>query len=380
MNICLVSQNVSPGLSIFRKDLIENLVSKGHKVFALAIDYDEDSKCKIKKMGAIPVEYSLNKTGLNPFLDCIDIVKLTLILKRLEIDVVFSFFMKPSLYATLAARFAGIPRRVAMLEGLGYVYTPSSKGFSIKKRILQCIHGLLSSVCYYFADSILFLNNDDPVDLSRMSIIDKKKIKVVGPIGLNLTDYPRSQINLNKPFRFIFIARLLEEKGIFQFIDAAKIVKATNPKIEFVVLGGLDPDNPSALTSDQLDELIEDGTIIYPGYVSDVNDWISSSHVFVLPSFYREGVPRSTQEAMAIGRAVITTDVPGCRDTVVDGVNGFLIPAFSATALAEKMFYLINNSDELIRMGDESYRIASENFDVNFKTPIMMEILNKKIN
>jgi glycosyltransferase involved in cell wall biosynthesis len=125
----------------------------------------------------------------------------------------------------------------------------------------------------------------------------------------------------------------------------------------------LDLDNPSALSGDQLQAVIEEGVILYPGYVSNVSDWVSGSQVFVLPS-YREGFPRSTQEAMAIGRAVITTKVPGCRNTVNDGVNGYLVPPWDSVSLAEKMLYLIDHPEEIRRMGEESHRLALEQFDV----------------
>lgn len=379
MNICLISQNVSPGLVIFRKDFISHLISEGHTVYAFAIDYNNDTKKIIESLGAIPISYSLKKTGLNPFVDFLDIFKLIFQLKKIKPDVVFSFFVKPSLYGTLAAKIAGVPRRIAMLEGLGYIHTPNLKGFSVKKYFLQNVHGVLSTISYAFADEVLFLNSDDPKDLSKKSIINKNKLKVIGPIGLDLTFYPHTPLDFNKPIRFIFIARLLAEKGIFEFLAAARLVKATKPEVDFVVLGGLDIDNPSALSKEQLEEVIAEDLIIYPGHVSNVTEWIVNSHVFVLPSFYREGVPRSTQEAMSIGRAVITTDVPGCRETVIDGVNGFLVPAFDFAALVEKMLYLVEHPEEIQRMGDESYRIAKERFDVHKINPVLTNILIGKM-
>ncbi|WP_207923290.1 glycosyltransferase family 4 protein [Marinomonas flavescens] len=363
MKIAFISQNVAPILG-FRRDLIIHLVSKGHTVYAFALDYTSDSVEALKALGAIPIAYSLNKSGMNPIIDLKDTWLLSRKLKKIAPDVVFSFFVKPSIYGTLAAKLAGVPRRIAMLEGLGYMHTPGKTGFSIKKRLLQVIHGLLCSFSYQFADEVLFLNNDDPKDLAKFAWLNKYKLKVIGPIGLNLKNYPFCPVNSTAPVRFILIARLLAEKGIFEYLEAARIVKNQYPHVEFVVLGGLDPDNPAALTSSQLDEVINDGIIIYPGHVKNVSEWIAGSHVFVLPS-YREGYPRSTQEAMSIGRAVITTDVPGCRETVINGVNGFIVPAFDAQALVKKMKFLSENPFEVQRMGEESARIASEKFDVH---------------
>lgn len=374
MKIAFISQNCSPGFLIFRKDFIQYLVSKGHSVYAFAIDYTLESKQAVETLGAIPIEYSLNKVGMNPFNDLRDTFTLSRKLKEIKPDVAFSFFVKPSIYGTFAAKLAGVPRRIAMLEGLGYMHTPTKEGFSLRKRILQRIHGILCTFSYIFAHKVLFLNHDDPKDLLRKSMLNSKKLQVIGPIGLDLDAYPTISLEFDRPIRFIFIARLLAEKGIFEYLAAARLVKKQYPEVEFVVLGGLDYDNPAALSKKQLDEVIADNLIIYPGHVLNVNKWITESHVFVLPS-YREGYPRSTQEAMAIGRAVITTDVPGCRETVVDGVNGYLVLPFDAKALSDKMLYLIDHLDEIKRMGDESSLIAKARFDVHEINPILADIL-----
>lgn len=377
MDIVLISQNHSPGLLIFRRDFIQYLVNQGHTVYAFALDYSPEAKAAVVALGAIPVDYSLSKTGVNPIRDLKDTLLLAKKLKAVQPDVVFSFFVKPSIYGTLAAKLAGVPRRIAMLEGLGYIHTPGKSGFSLKKRLLQLVHGCLCTIGYAFADKVLFLNPDDPVDLAKKSLVNREKFQVLGPIGLNLDAYPYKRISTFEPIRFIFIARLLAEKGIFEYLQAARLVKKAYPNTEFIVLGGLDPDNPAALSSAQLGEVIEERIITYPGHVSNVSEWIASTHVFVLPSYYREGVPRSTQEAMAIGRAVITTDVPGCRETVIDGVNGFVVPPFNSALLAEKMLYLIEHPEEIQRMGDESYRIAIERFDVHQINPVLADILTR---
>ena len=210
---------------------------------------------------------------------------------------------------------------------------------------------------------MVFLNPDDPEDLLSLNNIKVKDFHILGAIGLNLSEYPRMALPSNDKKRsFLFMGRLLKEKGIYEYIQAAKIVKQRYPDTRFVVLGSIDESNLGALSQDELSMLIADGIIDYPGQVDNVVDWIANSDVFVLPS-YREGVPRSTQEAMAIGRAVITTDVPGCRETVVDGVNGFLVEKWNPEALAGKMIYFIENPEQIAIMGQESYKIAQEKFD-----------------
>lgn len=363
MKVVLISQNASPGLLIFRKSFIQFLVGAGHEVYAFALDYTQESKAALSAMGAIPVDYQLSKAGLNPFKDFKDILALTEQLRKVQADMVFGFFVKPSIYGAIAAWLAGVPRRISMLEGLGYIHTPTAKGFSFKKKVLRLVHGALSTVGYAFSNKVIFLNHDDPRDLSRFSWINKNKVAVLGPIGIDLCEYPYSPVDTSRPVRFVFVARLLAEKGIFEFIEAARLVKKVSPGTEFVVLGGLDRDNPTALSKEQLDSFVDEGLVIFPGHVDNVLEWIAGAHVFVLPS-YREGFPRSTQEAMSIGRAVITTDVPGCRETVVDGENGFLVPPWDSSALAEKMLYLVERPDLIQKMGFESHRMAVEKFDV----------------
>ncbi|WP_254877706.1 glycosyltransferase [Salinivibrio sp. EAGSL] len=223
MNIALVSQNASPGHLIFRKDLIKKLVDEGHVVYAFAVDYTQATKAEIQALGAIPVDYNLQRAGLNPIKDLVTICQLRKLFRFYRIESVFSFFIKPSMYATLAAKFAGCTKRIAMIEGLGFMHTPSESGFTFKQKLLQHVHGTLATISYYFADKVLFLNPDDPKDLSHFAFINDRKVEVVGPIGLDLDAYPYEapQLKDNK-IRFVFVARLLKEKGVFEYIAAAK--------------------------------------------------------------------------------------------------------------------------------------------------------------
>lgn len=376
MRMAIVSQNASPGILVFRKDLIQSLANAGHTVYAFAVDYTPASRQQVEALGAIPVDYSLSRTGMNPFRDLSDTWRLARQFKELSIDLVFSFFVKPSIYATLAARLAGVPRRYAMLEGLGFIHTPTKNGFTLKKRVLQLVQGALVSVSYAFAHKVLFLNPDDPKDLCKTALLNQRKLHVLGPIGLNLDDYAYVPVDLKKPVSFIFIARLLSEKGIFEYIDAAKKVKASFPEASFLVLGGLDEGNPSGISASALNAAIEEGIIQHPGHVDNVADYIADSHVFVLPSYYREGVPRSTQEAMAMGRAIITTDVPGCRETVEDGVNGFLVPPWHADMLAEKMRHFVDTPHDIEKMGMASFNMAQEKFDARKINETLLRLLD----
>ena len=349
----------------FRADLIKALVEQQHTVYAFTSEYTQAELKKIEMLGAIPVTYRLSRGGLNPLSDIKITYHLSKVIKNIAPDIVFSYFSKPVIFGTLAAKMAKVPQVVGMLEGLGYCFTDQPEGLSKKVKVIKAIQVLLYKVVLPQIDTLIFLNADDPNDLLKKYNIRAKQVEVLGGIGLSLSHYEyQPVVNIQKPIKFLFIGRLLKEKGIHDFISAIKIVKKTYPEAYFTILGEIDVSNLGALQRSELDELIASKIVNYPGQVDNVKDWIASHHVFVLPS-YREGVPRSTQEAMAIGRAVITTDVPGCRETVVDSVNGFLVEKWNPQALAEKMIYFIEHPEQIEKMGIESYKIAQEKFDAD---------------
>lgn len=359
----------------FRADLIRTLLKKGHQVYAFTSEYKAEDLKKIEQLGAIPITYTLNRGGLNPLADIIATYQLSKKIKAINPDLVFSYFSKPVIFGTLAAKLAKVPCVIGMLEGLGYTFTEQPEGLSKKTQLIKKIQVFLYKIALPQLDQLIFLNPDDPKDLIDQYAINVRKVEVLGGIGLNLKEYPYQPVsNIQQHINFLFIGRLLKEKGIHDFLNAAKIVKEKYPETQFTVLGAIDPHNLGALTQSELDELISSNIIDYPGHVDNVKDWIAKSHVFVLPS-YREGVPRSTQEAMAIGRAVITTDVPGCRETVEQGVNGFIVAKWNPEALAEKMIYFIEYPEQIEKMGYESYKMAQDKFDAEKVNQRLLNIL-----
>lgn len=358
----------------FRSELIKSLNSKNITIYAFTTDNDVFELEKISKLGAIPISYQLNRGGLNPLADMLATYKLAQQIKQLKPDVVFSYFAKPVIFGTLAAKIAKVPKIIGMLEGLGYTFTDQPNGLPLKTKLIKAIQVFLYKLSLPKLNQLILLNHDDKTDLLINNDIAVKETYILGGIGLDLNQYEYSPATKDLPIQFLFIGRLLKEKGIHDFIAAAQIVKEKSPKTTFTVLGGIDEANLGALTQGELTQYINQNVIDYPGHVENIAEWIKQSHVFVLPS-YREGVPRSTQEAMAIGRPVITTDVPGCRDTVIDGVNGFLIPKWNPQALAEKMIYFIEHPEQVRMMGDESYKIAIEKFDAKKVNQRLLEIL-----
>ncbi|MCR8684290.1 glycosyltransferase family 4 protein [Campylobacter ureolyticus] len=375
MKIFLIG-NVASMMINFRKELITEL-SKDHEVFCLVSDYTQKDKDIIDSFGAIPLDYSLNSKGLNPLKDIIATINLYKIIKKHNPDIVFSFFVKPVIFSSIAAKFAKTKRVVGMIEGLGNAFTINPKGSSLKSKIIKFIQILLYKISLPLLDNLIFLQNDDKKDLVDKYKIKVKNIDILGGIGVDLDKFSYSTPKI-KPIKFIFIARLLAQKGIFEYLEAAKTIKEKyKENVEFIILGSFDEKNPFSLSKKVLDDYIKSGIITYPGFVNNPNEWIKNSSVFVLPS-YREGVPRSTQEAMAIGRAIITTNSVGCKETVVDGINGYLVPICDIKSLVSKMELFIKNPNLIDKMGKESRKIAEQKYNVKDVNKTLISFIFKE--
>ncbi|WP_369680792.1 glycosyltransferase family 4 protein, partial [Capnocytophaga leadbetteri] len=357
------------------KHFIQFLVAHNYEVYTMATDFTLETKKEVELLGAIPIDYTFARGGLNPFADLKNMKRLEYIFNKIQPDILFASFAKPVIFGTLAAKKARIPKIIAMLEGLGFSFTEQPNGQTLKAKIIKQIQVFLYKLSLPKADTVIFLNPDDPKDLLDKYHIRVKRNEVLGAIGLNLDEYKFSRPPIN-PISFIFVARLLREKGIFEYLQAVKRIKSQYPDVIFKVVGDLDTENPGSIKKEELEDYIQRKIIVYTGYVINVKEHLTQSSVFVLPS-YREGVPRSTQEAMATGRAVITTNVPGCRETVESGKNGFLIPKWDIDALAEAMKYFIENPTEITRMGQESHQIAVQKFDSDKVNKKLFKIIDQ---
>ena len=339
----------------FRGGLVREWADLGLKVHALAPDYDEASRAKVRALGAEPVDYPLRRTGMSPLHDLRALWALFRLIKRLDVDAVFSYFVKPVIYGNMAARLAGVQRRFSMIEGGGYVFAETPP--SMYRRFLRKGVTLLYRNALKGAERVFFLNREDEA-LFLADILVAEQAFLLGPIGVDLVHFTPRPLPL-EPIVFLLAARLIEEKGVREFVEAARVLRG---QARFILLGG--PDfNPNSIARGQLEEWARDGCIEWIDHVQDVRPIVERASVFVLPSYYREGVPRSIQEAMAMGRPVITTDMPGCRDTVVHGDNGFLIKPRSVEALVDAMRLFIKNPPRAASMGSVARSFALENFD-----------------
>jgi len=356
----------------FRGSLIEALVKRGIEVYVLAPDYSLDVKDAVKNLGAQPVDYFLKRTSMNPFLERKALRSLKKVLCAVKPDVTLGYMHKGAMYSVLASKAIGVKKCFALIDGLGYTFTDLGK-----KSFRRSIARFLATQGYRFslryATKVFFLNNDDMVELTKLGAVNKHKAVVIGGIGVDLQNWQYCEPPLS-PITFIMVGRLLKEKGVYEYIEAAQRVKQLYPGVRFLLVGGTD-DNPGSVPDAYVRSMVSKGILEWPGKVSNVQDYLRESSVFVLPSYYREGVPRSTQEAMALGRPIITTNVAGCRETVEDGVNGFLVPPRNVNELVDAMTRFIENPQLITIMGKQSRRLAEQRFDISKQTEKLVSFL-----
>lgn len=371
MRILLVG-NLSSTIILFRKRLIEKLVIEGWEVYTLTMDDNVENNEIIKGFGAIPSTYRFSRSGINPASDIYNTLILSKKIKLINPDVVFGFFPKPVIFGSLAAKLAGVKRIYVLLEGLGYCFTESNHTENFKKKLVKFSQVFLYKLALPLANKVMFLNKDDYHDLLIKNKIKVKSHEVVGGIGVNLSDYSFHPVNLGT-LHFTMVCRLLVEKGVREFVQAAQAVKKIYPDVRFTIAGAFD-DNPGGIPIEEYQKWVKEGYVEFLGQINDIKSHLINCSIFVLPS-YREGVPRSTQEAMAIGRAIITTDVPGCRETIVHGINGFMIPPCNVKELILSMTKFIENPELITNMGHASRNMAEKSFDEEVACEKLINIL-----
>lgn len=373
MRVLLIG-NKSETIILFREKVISLLVSKGIDVNTLTIDCNDNNFDKIRNMGAIPYSYNFSRSGINPLSDFINTYKLSKKIKKISPDIILCFFPKPVIFGSFAAYFAGVKNIYLLLEGLGFCFTKHLVSDSWRKKLLRTVQTYLYKVSLPLANKVLFLNGNDYDDLIVKNKIRIRGREIIGGIGVNTEYYGYVEPAINN-IHFGMVSRLLVEKGVREFVEAAKIIKSKYPSVRFSIAGSID-DNPGGINQLQVDQWMSEGHVEFLGQISEIKSYLEEISVFVLPS-YREGVPRSTQEAMSIGRAVITTDVPGCRETIIDSYNGYMIPPWDVTALVDAMTAFIEYPERIVSMGQASRKIAVEKFDEKDASEKLIGILTE---
>lgn len=357
----------------FRGPLLRLLVSKGYKVYALAPDYADEDIGHMQNFGVIPVKISLSRTGMNPIKDFMDIVKLYHKIKEIGPQIVLSYFIKPVIYGSIAAKIAGVHDIYSMIEGLGYVFMDYEKQISIHKKMLRKMVSIMYHFSLKYNKKVFILNSDDEKVLLDERIVKSEKLALIPGIGVDIENYRFQKMPKNS-MSFIFIGRMLIEKGVWEFIRSSIEILKSYPSVKFIMLGGCESRDGS-IKAEDIENAIRGTRIIWMGAVPDVRPFLADSNVFVLPS-YREGLPRSAMEAMAMGRPIISTNVPGCRETVIEGRNGFLVPARDLGKLAEAMAKFIDNPMLAEKMGKESRKICEDKFDVRKINSEIIKVMN----
>lgn len=358
----------------FRWDLICAIQAKGLEVHVAAPEINNNPAIleKLRNNGVIVHDVPMQRTGTNPVQDVKTLIALRQLMQRIRPDYVMAYTIKPVIYGMLAAASTGVPHRAALITGLGYAFQDSEG--STKQNLIKSVTRQLYSRALSAADLTFFQNDDDQKLFTDLGIIRPgQNTVVVNGSGVNTEKFSAQPLPEGDEVHFLLIGRLLKDKGVREYVEAARQVKQQYPQAIFNLVGFLDS-NPSSVTQQELDQWVNDGTVKFWGKLADVRPAINACHVFVLPS-YREGTPRTVLEAMATGRAIITTDAPGCRQTVENGYNGWLVPVQSADKLAEAMKRFLNEPALIEKMGQASLEIARNKYDVNIINDFMLNKL-----
>lgn len=349
----------------FRGDLIKKIIASGYEV--IVTGPNRDNVENIELLGARFVEIPMNKNGVNPFKDLQYQKALTLLFEAEKPDVVLGYTSKPVIYGSIAAKKAKVPHRVAMVTGVGYAFTSNTK----KAKIIRLIMSFLYKKAFRCANTVIFQNPDDLKLFTELKLVKMDKCQVVNGSGVNTEIFPLAPYP--EQTTFFMLSRVMYSKGIREYLEACEIVKQKHPEVRFMLLGACEGIQDS-ISPEVLKSYVDRGIIEHFGETDTVADYYKQCSVYVLPS-YREGTPRTVLEAMSMGRAVITTDAPGCRGTVIDGVTGFLVPVKNGKAVAEKMLEFINKPELISSMGNESAKYCREKFDVEKVNSYMCKYL-----
>lgn len=351
----------------FRGALISALQAKGLEVHVASPDVHIGSevRMRLEVQGLVVHSIPMRRTGMNPLADLCTLLSLWRLMRSIRPVYVMGYTIKPVIYGSLAAWLALVPKRFALITGLGFAFQGESQRSTLRS-IVQRMYALALGR----ANKVFFQNLDDEALFrNRGILLPGVPSCVVNGSGVDVARYALAPLP-NHPVHFLMIARLLGDKGVREYAEAARRVRIRHPEVLFSLVGWIDS-NPDAIAKKELDTWVATGTLEYLGRLSDVRPAIEASTVYVLPS-YREGTPRTVLEAMAMGRAVITTDAPGCRDTVVDGDNGYLVPVKSIEALERAMQCFIDDPALAQRMGQRSRQIAEKKYDVHNVNKVMM--------
>lgn len=348
----------------FWPTLIKMLVEKGHEVYCFVPQTDEEADKKaielMRSWGAFPCEVYLSRRGLNPFKDFISLLSLRMIFRCIKPQVLFSYAIKPVIYGTLAAKFGMVPLRFAMITGLGYTFEADSLPKKILTKVVSVLYWIALKCCH----GVFFQNQDDLAHFKKLGILPKQTkpdyVQMIRGTGVDIERFAAEPPVVAEQI-FLLVGRVIEAKGIREYAQAAKLLKTKYPLARFQLLGPLET-GPGSIAQAEIDTWKKEGYVEYLGATDDVRPFIAKASVMVLPS-YREGLPTSIMEGMSMARPAVVTDVPGCRELLVEGENGFMVPWKDPEALAQGMEKFIKNPELIEKMGKNARLMAEKDYN-----------------
>ncbi len=348
------SGNNAWGMHNFRSRVLSHFVARGFRVTVLA-PYDAEWFPRLEALGCEVVDLPVEAKGTNPLTDLSLLWKYRKKFQALCPDVSITYTIKPNIYGSMAAQSLGIPY-LPVTTGLGYVF--------LKRGLVSLVAKTLYRLAFRRASRVWFLNRDDVETFRRGRLVATEKVEQLPGEGVDLEHFTTAAMPTDSSVTFLLIGRMLTDKGVREFVEAAGYVRRYYPNARFRLLGAVWKDNPAAISAGQLEVWEREGNVEYLGATKDVRPYIADVDCVVLPS-YREGVPCTLMEAAAMGRPLVATDVPGCREVVEDGVTGYLCRVKDAASLADAMTRMIElPADERRAMGLRGRRLMEERFDV----------------
>lgn len=369
MSRVVIVGGLAESLVNFRGPLIRALLAAGHEVVAMAGNTGPRAVAAIEALGVRFVPFPVARNGLNPLQDLRTFFVLYRLFRDLQPEIFLGYTVKPVIWGGLAARLAGVANRFALVTGAGYAFG----GRGVLRRFLCRLVSLLYRMSLSGMDRVIFQNRDNLSQFVTLGLVSADRVDLVAGSGVDLEHYVACPFD-GGATTFLLIARLLREKGICEYVSAARRVQKVFPDARFCLVGPYDP-SPDGISEIELNEWVKEGVIEYVGEADDVRPFLAACHVYVLPSYYNEGIPRTLLEALAIGRPILTTEWPGCREPVVIGENGFLVPIRDVDSLSERMLWFIEHRQRFAEMGRRSRNLAEERFDVRKVNAAMLKAM-----
>lgn len=367
----VLSGNTAWGMWNFRSELVRHFLKCGHQV-SITAPFDEVYFRKFRDLGCRVYGIAINPKGINPVEDYRLILKYKEVFKKIQPDFSITYTIKPNIYASVAAHHLGI-KFLPVTTGLGYTF--------LTKGLIPAVARQLYKFAFRKAEEVWFLNDDDIATFQKAKLIAKEKVVQLPGEGINLERFTfDNPLEASSTVKFLLVGRMLKDKGVLEYVEAARILKKKYPAVRFLLLGAIWEGNPAAISRSQIDEWTKEGFVDYLGQTSDVRKYVKDAACVVLPS-YREGVPCTLMEGAAMGKPLVATDVPGCRDVVKDGHNGYLCRAKDPQDLADKMEQIITDGYERrLQMGKNGRRYMEERFDMKHIIKQYDDTLKKYLN